>query len=40
MEKAGMQYVKTVRDTDEEGNWAERHHYGIHHPSNKEKAKR
>lgn len=29
MEKAGMRHVQTIRDTDSEGNWAERHHYAI-----------
>lgn len=29
MEKAGMHREKTVYDADFEGNWAERHHYGI-----------
>jgi RimJ/RimL family protein N-acetyltransferase len=32
MEKAGMHYIKTARDADSDGNWAERHHYGIYHP--------
>jgi ribosomal-protein-alanine N-acetyltransferase len=32
MEKAGMRHIKTVRDSDSEGNWAERHHYAIHNP--------
>lgn len=32
MEKVGMQRLKTVSDMDFEGNWAERHHYGISHP--------
>lgn len=34
MQKAGMQYLKTVFDSDFEGNWAERHHYGIAKPTN------
>ena len=29
MEKVGMHWECTVRDTDGEGNWAERHHYAI-----------
>jgi RimJ/RimL family protein N-acetyltransferase len=29
MQKAGMEFVKTVFDSDSEGNWAERHHYAI-----------
>ncbi len=29
MEKAGLRRELTVRDTDSEGNWAERHHYVI-----------
>jgi len=32
MEKVGMQHIKTVRDADSEGNWAERHHYAISNP--------
>lgn len=32
MEKVGMQHIKTVWDTDFEGNWAERHHYAIRNP--------
>lgn len=32
MEKVGMQHVTTVRDRDFEGNWAERHHYGMSNP--------
>lgn len=34
MQKAGMQFIKTVFDSDFEGNWAERHHYGIAKPAN------
>jgi ribosomal-protein-alanine N-acetyltransferase len=30
MEKAGMRHEGTFRDTDFEGNWADRHRYGIH----------
>ncbi len=33
LEKAGMQRIKTVHDSDFEGNWAERHHYGIANPN-------
>ena len=32
MEKAGMRWIKTVNDSDFEGNLAERHHYGIANP--------
>lgn len=30
MQKAGMRYEKTVRDSDADGNWADRHQYAIH----------
>jgi RimJ/RimL family protein N-acetyltransferase len=33
MEKAGMRWIKTVHDSDFEGNWAERHHYAIARPT-------
>lgn len=37
MEKAGMRWIKTVYDSDFEGNWAERHHYGVANPNYKNK---
>lgn len=36
MEKAGMRHLKIVYDADFMGNWAERHHYGIYNPQQKE----